>query len=268
MSIREAVASGSFYSSSRDMLKKDLADLFKFAQKYRENFAEAVIAPHAGYVYSGKVAAIAINAIKKAENYIIVGPNHTGFGKLISLTEADYWQTPLGKVEINKEISNTIAATTSAEFDESAHLSEHSIEVILPFLQYRFRDNFKIVPIVVAEHRKKELLALGDALAELSKKHHVAIIVSSDFTHYEREDSAKEKDFEAINLICKLEIDALEKKEIEKRYSICGIRPIVMLMEFARKKSLKAELLHYTTSAEFSGDKSNVVGYAAIAFFK
>ncbi len=270
MSARMPAVAGTFYPAKRSELEAKLDSFFSRIKP--EKKARAVIAPHAGYAFSGRIAAMSLSKLKKCETFVILGPNHTALGPRMSVSLHSRWVTPLGSVPVNKKIAEEIVEKSPvagiAEFDELAHLSEHSIEVQLPFLQYLF-DGFTIVPITIMTAELNELKALGDALYKTAKKHGVGIIASSDFSHFITLESAKERDQRAIDLIKALKIDEFHRLATGINASICGFGPITALMEFCKKAGIKkAKLLKYTTSADTTGDELSVVGYAAIVFKK
>ncbi|HLD58454.1 MAG TPA: AmmeMemoRadiSam system protein B [archaeon] len=266
MNLRESSVAGMFYPKQKNVLEKQLTDFFKGLKK--ESKTSAVIAPHAGYEYSGKTAAVSFNALAKAKTFILLGPNHTGLGSAISISNADCWETPLGKIEVDSETRKKLLEKLSLEADDLAHLQEHSIEVQLPFLQFLF-SGFKIVPISIMATNFSKLIELGNSLAEICKEENVSIIASSDFSHFLPLENAREKDLDAISFIEKLDIKGFYGRVMEKRLSICGFAPITALMQYCRQKAFKkARLLKYDSSATATKDTGNVVGYAAISFEK
>lgn len=266
MKVREEAVAGQFYPTERKELVKELEGFF--AERQGKGNSEAVIVPHAGYTYSGKIAAIGFAELKKAGTYIILSPNHTGLGARVSISDADYWESPLGRVKVNKELAEKIAARIG-ELDELAHVGEHSIEVQIPFLQYCFGEGIEIVCITLAEHSLQELKKVGDVLAELGKRKDIAVIASSDFTHFESEESAKQKDLKAIEFIEKLKLEGFHSFVEEHGLSICGYSAISVLLEYCKERDFSGgKLLKYGSSADSTGDTGNVVGYAAVEFLK
>jgi len=266
--MREAVVAGRFYPGSAEDLKNAIGRLVDTSVKKEE--ALGVVMPHAGYMYSGRVAAVTISAVNLKSTYIILGPNHTGAGTAFSLMSTEDWQTPLGKVEVDKKLAATILQHTRfIKEDKSAHLEEHSIEVEIPFLQYLSKEAFKIVPMVVASGDLKALKGVGRELAEAIKiensQGQVLIIASSDMTHYESQQSAEQKDHEAIRAILKLDEDLLFEKIRDLDISMCGYAPTIIMLTAVKALGAKtARMVKYQTSGDASGDYSAVVGYAGI----
>ncbi len=268
---RKAAFAGSFYPADTAKLKEMLESFFSKAKKElaKKQKTACVAAPHAGYAYSGQTAAFSFAALKKAKTFVILSPNHTGYGARVSIFPEGEWETPLGKAKINSALSKKIAEALGIETDIEAHLGEHSIEVQLPFLQYLFKKDFDFVAITLATNNLAELKKLGTAIAETTKGIDVAVIASSDFTHYEPEESAKKKDLAAIKFVEKIDIKGFYKEVVEKNLSICGYAAIIAAMQYCllRKEFKTGRLLYYDNSATASHDKASVVGYAAIGFY-
>lgn len=263
MKTREAAVAGSFYPGSREALQEKLESLFEDLPKHEK--AECVVAPHAGYDYSGKTAAHSFKALRESRTFVLLGPSHTGLGEPISVSDADFWETPLGKVPVDAKIRTTLLEKLEIEADEAAHIQEHSLEVQVPFLQFLFR-GFSIVPVTIMEHSFSELERLGRALAGI--KADFSVVASGDFTHHEPLEQAREKDMAAIKKIETLDAEGFYQEVVSKNLSICGVVPITVMLHYAGEKGLtKGKLLHYETSAASTGDKSSVVGYASIGIY-
>ena len=264
--VREPVVAGMFYYADPDNLRENLNELFSgLEQKEKYN---SVISPHAGYTYSGKTAAKAISSLKPAETFIILGPNHTLIGPEFSIMGRGSWKTPLGETKINEDISRRLKRNRLLEEDSLAHEQEHSIEVQLPFLQYRFPD-FKIVPISIANTSYSSVFlshcrSIGASIAELDN---VSIIASSDFSHYIPWEEAKKKDGEAIKCIETLDVKGFFETLQKNDASICGFGPIAVVMSAMKKLGKKGRLIAYTSSGEATHDTGSVVAYAAIGFY-
>ncbi len=265
--LRKPVVAGQFYPSSA----KDLNALISsFADKsVQKNDCFGCILPHAGYIYSGKVAACTICAVKIKETVVLLGPNHTGQGATFSIMPQGIWQSPLGKIEINHQLAGLFLDKSKyLEPDNLAHSMEHSLEVELPILQY-FRNDFKIVPIVI---KTDDSIALAEVAQELASvvlennlKGSVIFMASSDLTHYEPQASAEKKDALAIEAILELDEKKLKMLIDKFQISLCGFAPIAILIKTAKLLGAKkGRLIKYQTSGDVSGDKSSVVGYAGI----
>ena len=263
--IRNPVVSGQFYPESPGQLRA-MIEGFVDEKAVKEDVI-GLVSPHAGYIYSGPVAGAVISKIKFKDTFIIMGPNHTGRGKPLSIMSQGTWKTPLGEVEIDSELGKQILATSShLKEDYQAHQFEHSIEVQLPFLQY-FKKDIKLVPIMLAFSSGAIYKEIGKEIAraikELNKQ--VVIMASSDMTHYEPQESAQRKDNHAIEAILDLNEDELLKRVEELNISMCGYAPVVSLISAAKELGAKrAELVRYQTSGDTTGDYSSVVGYAGI----
>ncbi len=268
---RNAAFAGSFYPSDKKKLEEMINSYLSKAQKTiaEKRKTHCIIAPHAGYIYSGQTAAYAFAALKKAKTFVIVSPNHTGNGKPISIFPAGTWETPLGKVKVNAELSEKIAKLLGTETDIEAHLGEHSIEVQLPFLQRLFGKEIEIVAITLATASLQELKEIGKAIATIAKGEDLAVIASSDFTHFEPKENAEKKDLAAIKMIEKLSISTFFEAVMSKNLSICGFGAIIAAMSYCQEKGYfkGGKLLHYDSSATATHDTASVVGYAAIGFY-
>ncbi len=268
MAMRKPAVAGQFYSGSEKSLLREVESLIDKSISKKED-ALGVVSPHAGYIYSGPVAASVLATIKPKSTYIIMGPNHTGLGKPFSLSTDEPWKTPLGEVRIDETLADRIKKNSKyINEDNAAHAYEHSIEVQIPFLQV-LNKNFKIVPIVIS-HADPDVyreigLGLGKAIKDLSLESSVTIIASSDMTHYEPHDLAKKKDSKAIEAVLGLDEDKLMEAVEKFDISMCGYAPtFIMLVAVKELGATKARLVKYQTSGDTSGDYSSVVGYAGI----
>lgn len=268
--LRNPAVAGQFYPESESSLKKELAGLCPKVKNKKE--AIALMLPHAGYMYSGRVAGATISSVNLKDTFIIIGPNHTGIGLPFSIDRDETWQTPLGKIEINLTLAaELLKKSPYLKNDSGAHSDEHSIEVELPFLQYlKCGAAFSIVPIVVGagdlEIYKQIGESIADSIKELRLTDKIQIIASSDMTHYEAAESAKNKDNSAISAILKLDADLLFKTVKKEGITMCGYAPaVIMLSAACALGAKKAELVKYENSGDATGDYSSVVGYAGIA---
>jgi AmmeMemoRadiSam system protein B len=262
--LREAVVAGQFYPGSSLQLTQEIERLIdKHAQK---TDSLACILPHAGYMYSGRVAGATVSRINLKNKVILLGPNHTGSGASFSIMTKGAWQTPLGKIEIDSPLANKMLRNSKfLQEDSLAHAGEHSLEVELPFLQY-FKQNFQIVPIALLSDDIASLKALGlEIAATLKETKDYLIIASTDMTHYEPQEAAERKDKIAIEAILGLDPDKLMQKIRTLDISMCGYAPVVTLLAAAKSLgATSASLIQYQTSGDITGDKESVVGYAGI----
>ncbi|MEM0475677.1 MAG: AmmeMemoRadiSam system protein B [Candidatus Norongarragalinales archaeon] len=273
--VRKAFVAGQFYPRSASecnaMLKEFAAGVDE--KKIAGVKPKAVVAPHAGWIYSGQTAAYAYQAVKKATPqgetvvFVVLSPNHTGYGAAVAVSALD-WQTPLGIVKNNAEFREALLeAAPVFEVAEEAHAMEHSIEVQLPFLQYYFTD-FSFVPVTFLDQSLQAAKTVGEAITSVAKKSKklVFVVASSDFTHYEPAAQARAKDERVIAALRELNVEAFYKALHETRASACGYAPIAAAAVFAKAcGAKKSVLLDFSNSGKASGDAS-VVDYAALAF--
>ena len=276
--MRKPAVAGSFYDGSAAGLRRQIEDCFKHplgpgalpgSARVVERRILGLVSPHAGYIYSGPVAAngfFQIAAEGKPQTVVILGPNHTGLGAAVAVGGQDAWQTPLGSVEIDVEVGQAIvSAIRWARLDDLAHSMEHSIEVQVPFLQYIYENGFRIVPISMLRHDWEVSRELGRAVAAAIKGKNAVIIASSDFSHYESQSMASKKDRLALESILNLEPERLEETVISHSITMCGPGPVMTMLTACKALgSKKARLLRYATSGDITGDHSQVVGYASV----
>lgn len=276
--MRKPAVAGSFYDGSAAGLRRQIEDCFKHplgpgalpgSARVVERRILGLVSPHAGYIYSGPVAAngfFQIAAEGKPQTVVILGPNHHGLGAAVAVGGQDEWQTPLGSVEIDVEVGQAIvSATRWARLDDLAHSMEHSIEVQVPFLQYIYENGFRIVPISMLRQDWEVSRELGRAVAAALKGKNAVIIASSDFSHYESQSMASKKDHLALEAILNLEPERLEETVISHSITMCGPGPVMSMLTACKALGAKkARLLRYATSGDITGDHSQVVGYASV----
>ena len=222
-----------------------------------------IVVPHAGYVYSGGVAAEVYASIEGAQTFVLLGPNHYGAGSAVAVS-AESWSTPLGTVEPDLELIKRLDGIIDR--DEAAHRQEHSIEVQIPFLQYFFK-GFQIVPIALG---MQDYDTVKEVAAELIRaldgyERSTVVVASSDFTHYEDVDVAKQKDATLIGDVERLDVPALYDDVYRLNATCCGYGPIAAtIMTCVARGAKRGELIRYATSGDVTGDRQ-VVGYAGIA---
>jgi AmmeMemoRadiSam system protein B len=232
-----------------------------------------LIVPHAGYRYSGPVAAHSyykLASVGILESIIILGPNHTGLGSGVSTMTEGEWSTPLGDVPVDADLAREIADSSDlVDIEDEAHRNEHSIEVQLPFLQFIYPRRFKFVPICMMLQDLKTSIEVGEAIAKAAEKHGAAVLASSDWTHYEPHEEAQSKDKQAIEAALQLNEKKFQEIIEERPVSACGYGPVTAMIHAAKLRGVRSgNLLSYQTSGDVTGDKRSVVGYAAASFEK
>ena len=271
-----------FYAGKAETLKNQIEECFlhKFGPGELPKVAEkgphkiiGLVCPHAGYVYSGPVAAHSYHRLAldgKPDTVIILGPNHMGQGSALSIMNEGIWRTPLGDIEVDYETASKILrASEIIDIDDSAHRYEHSIEVQLPFLQYLYGSDFKFVPIAFLMQDLESSREVGRAIVKALEGKKGVIIASTDMTHYEPQDQATSKDRMALKAI--EDMNEAELHSVVESYyiSMCGVGPVISLITAAKLLGAKkAEILCYKTSGDVIGDYSSVVGYASACFSK
>jgi AmmeMemoRadiSam system protein B len=262
---RNPIVAGQFYSGTAAALYAEIERLID-ADAPKERVI-GLVSPHAGYVYSGAVAGATFSRVEFKDTFVILGPNHTGRGVAFSIMTKGTWKTPLGKVKIDSSLGERILYQSDyLHEDTAAHLYEHSIEVLLPFLQY-FKKDVRIVPIILATAEGTIYGEIGRSIAQAIKDwgKEVVIVASSDMTHYEPDESARRKDTQAIEAILDLNEDELLRRVEELDITMCGYAPVVSLICASKELGAeRAELVCYQTSGDTSGDYRSVVGYAGI----
>lgn len=279
-SFRQPAVAGTFYANGQSRLRKQIEWCFRYPVGPGQlppviNHGNGprrilgLISPHAGYAYSGPVAAHSYYELAsdgKPDLVIVVGPNHRGLGAPLAVGHCDIWRTPLGEVPVDIEAAKQIVlATQGAQLDDVAHIAEHSIELQIPFLQFLYGNAFSIVPIAILAQEPSMCIQLGQAIASVMKGRNAVVIASTDLTHYESHQMATKKDHIAIERILQLEIADLF--EVIRRYGItmCGPGPITTAVVACKEMGASsARLLRYATSGDIAGGFEHVVGYAAL----
>lgn len=263
--LRKPAVAGRFYSSQPDELLKSVESFIEPADKIKNVIG--IVAPHAGYMYSGHVAGAVYSRIQLPARNIVLCPNHTGRGKPLSIMNTGAWRTPLGDVAVDDALAHALMTSDPhLEQDSEAHRFEHAIEVQLPFMQ-KAADSARFVPITVGTSNLQRLLELGKSMADVIRREagDVLMIASSDMNHYESDAITRQKDKRAIDRIVALDPEGLYDVVISENISMCGYGPTVAMLTAAKDLGAsKAELIKYATSGEISLDFDHVVGYAGI----
>jgi len=276
MQIRTPAVAGMFYPGEKNELDASIDECFlhkygpgKEPPSDTKEQIYGVICPHAGYMYSGPVAANSYYLISSyiPELVIILGPNHWGIGCNVATMKDVVWQTPLGQVEVDSEAVKELTKICDiVELDFFSHTKDHSLEVQIPMLQ-KIYPKFKILPIILVDQSYEMATHLGPAIAKIAKSKKTMIVGSSDFTHYEPNDFAHKQDEALIEPILKLDLKKFYDVLEQKRVSACGYGAMATTMAACKELgATKGKLLKYATSGDVAGEKSSVVGYASICF--
>jgi hypothetical protein len=278
---RVPYAAGNFYSSDKETLTKDLSQLFSSCVKTTENWkVRAIISPHAGYVFSGRIAASAFSCIPKNANYkniFIIGSSHIMAFDGASVYHTGDYVTPLGKLKVNKEIADKLRNNSIFKFPETAHIQEHSLENQMPFIQSYFPNPPQIVPIIIATDNLRTIKAIAEALRPWFTDDNL-FVISSDFSHYPPYKDAQEVDKSTADAIISGDSEIFMKtlqRNAEKSIpnlatSMCGWTSGLTLLDLVSKDpKLEFKKISYCNSGDSpSGDKDKVVGYNAIVLIE
>ena len=272
--IRQAAVAGSFYPGNEGALSGLVANFLKSAVNEELPDITGLVSPHAGYIYSGRVAACSYKQVEKRkyESVILIAPSHSEYFDFNSVFDGMAYQTPLGVVEVDTERAERLAGNTTyknrIKLSGSGHGREHSLEVQLPFLQIVF-ENLKIVPVVMGSQSKNNIESLGNAIGEAFKGENVLIVASTDLSHYHDYKTASMLDTLVIDYINSFDpmrfTGAVSSEEIE----MCGGGPVAAVMIASRMLGANSsKVLCYKNSGDTGGDKNAVVGYLSAAFYK
>lgn len=261
---RQPLVAGQFYPGN----KKDLLSAVSgyLQGEAMEERTILTMVPHAGYVFSGSTAGKTFARSNLADKLILLGPNHTGQGERISVWPDGRWIIPGFEFAVDSDLASSITRINGFSSDYQAHIQEHSLEVIMPFLGV-MKGNVSMVPIAVSESSLSVLAEAGKNLAQVIKKLNlnVSLIISSDMSHYISHEQAQKIDALAIEQILDLNPEGLYRVVMENNISMCGVLPMVLGMYCALALGAgKAELADYSTSGEVNRDFSQVVGYAGV----
>lgn len=280
--LRQPAVAGSFYPNDAENLKRIIESCFldksgigfipKLNKFEGNDYPINVMVPHAGYQYSGAIAthgycSIVTNGFPDV--FIIISPNHTGFGSEISIFNEGEWITPLGNVEVDCEFADEIISISDiASSDFTAHVNEHSIEVQLPFLQY-FSSDFKIVPITMGVQTFATSNDLANAIFEagnnLDKSY--CVIASTDLSHFNNQEKANKVDGFVLEDIAEMNEFKLFEEVVQYNITMCGYGPVMTAISLSKMSGKDScEILAYQTSGDVTGDLSSVVGYASGVF--
>jgi hypothetical protein len=262
---RLPAVAGQFYPDNPGSLRETVTDLLGSPQERRS--AIGLIVPHAGYVYSGAITGQTLARVLIPRRVVIIGPNHHGYGHPAAVYASGTWVSPLGTTAIDCELAKSILnGCPSLASDETAHRFEHSLEVLLPFIQVLAPET-AIVPICLGRLPLEDLLALGDSLGKVlaASGEDILLVASSDMTHYESGDIAREKDMLAFQRVLELDPAGLYRTVAARKITMCGVIPVTVMLAAARQLGARgATLVQYGNSGDVTGDQSQVVGYAGV----
>ncbi len=272
VALRKSVIAGSWYPGNPSVLKKDIEGFIKLVPDTESaGVVVAIIAPHAGYIYSGQVAAYAYKRICGG-NYdavIVIGPSHRIAFPGISIFSSGGYETPLGIVPVDEELARQIKKNSKLVSDiPGAHLQEHSLEIQLPFLQYVL-GNFSFVPLVMGDQTADSCEELARAIYASAQGRKILIVGSSDLSHFHNYNEASRLDSVALGHLKDRDAAGLLSSLKNGTTEACGGGPMAVAMLVASMLgSNSSQVLKYANSGDVTGDKSSVVGYAAAIFVK
>lgn len=263
--VRQPVFAGRFYPADPEELKDLLSALDLRARRTpiklpADSSLKAIVMPHAGYIYSGWTAAHAGHVLRERgfAKIIVLAPDHRVGFRNGMISDVDAYQTPLGRIRLHADARRLREENALFDFNRGSDAREHSLEVVLPFLQYYLKD-FELVPVVLGPSNP-------NAMADVLLPHlglDTLLVVSSDLSHYLPYEQAVAHDRQTLDLVMGFEVEALAQRE----NCACGRAPLQVLMTLARRLGWEPVLLHYANSGDTAGDKDRVVGYAALAFY-
>ena len=258
---RDAAVAGLFYPDDPIVLQQQL-DEFLCGEPRLETSPKALIVPHAGYIYSGPIAASAYTQIipirEQIQRVVLLGPAHRVGFRGLAASSAEYFSTPLGLVRVDRQAVDDILALPQVRVFDDAHTEEHSLEVQLPFLQAVLNKDFSLVPLVVGETEADEV---AEVIEKLWGGAETLLVISSDLSHYQDYDTARRLDSATSAAIEQLNAQALDYQQA------CGRNPVSGLLLAARHHKLQAKTLDLRNSGDTAGSRERVVGYGAYVFF-
>lgn len=265
--IRKPHVAGRFYPGDAAALVAELDAMLGLVGEKRERHTIVAMVPHAGYVFSGSLCGATLSRANLSETILMLGPNHTGLGTPMSLWGQGGWAFPGGSLAVDEELAGLLLdGVDSFEADTQAHATEHSLEVIVPFL-HRLNPSTRIVPVAISDPDPNRLLDAGKQVAEVLKSldKPVSMVVSSDMSHFISDEEARKRDALAVEAALTLDPAQLWNTVRTNDISMCGVLPMTLALSAAGELGAQnAELVGYTTSADASGDYGHVVGYAGI----
>ena len=255
--IRQPAVAGLFYPADKQSLKDDIHQYLKQASVEQQEHPKAIVVPHAGYIYSGPIAAAAFKQLipfkDKIKRIVLLGPSHRVAFSGLAVPKSDVFKTPLGNIQIDQKAIQSLSDLPQVIVSDQAHHEEHSLEVQLPFLQ-EILDEFTLVPLVVGDAERHEVAEVNN---KLWGDQHTLFVISTDLSHYHNYNEAKQLDRATSDAIINLKPDLIGYEDA------CGRNGLKGIMTVAEEKNLSIELLDLRNSGDTAGDKNRVVGYGA-----
>ena len=255
--IRQPAVAGMFYPADKQTLKDDIYDYLKGVKCEQRKNIKAIVVPHAGYIYSGPIAASAYKQLipykEKIKRVVLLGPSHRVAFNGLAIPEADFFTTPFGNIPIDKKGIQLISELPQVIVSEQAHKEEHSLEVQLPFLQAVLNE-FSLIPLVVGDAERH---IVAEVIDLLWGDEHTLIVISTDLSHYHAYNKAKELDQATSEAIVNLQADLIGYDDA------CGRNGLKGMITVAEEKHLSIDTLDLRNSGDTAGDKNRVVGYGA-----
>jgi len=269
--IRKPVWAGKFYDERPQVLSQQIEQWLQKAEyhPHPDSQLKVLIAPHAGYIYSGKVAANAYKQAQKKEfdTVVIIGPSHHFGFRGCSICQQGSYASPLGVVGIDQKSAGQLSRITGFKFIPKAHEKEHSIEVQIPFIQKTIPDA-QIIPILMGTPSKDSIGKLSEGIAEIALEKEVLVVISTDMSHYLSKEQANQRDKDTIDLIISQDVKKLEKKILNRENIMCGGAGVVTALKYAMDiGEADVDFLCYDDSSSAGGPKSQVVGYMSAALY-
>ena len=271
--IRRSVVAGSFYPGNPQTLGATITGYLENTEDHKLHNIRGLVSPHAGYIYSGQVAAFSFRQVMKStyDSIVIIAPSHSEYFDFNSVFAGLAYETPLGQVKIDKDrcmkLCSSSAYSEYLKISGLGHRGEHSLEVQLPFLQVIFEE-FKIVPVVMGSQNRKNIESLGNAIGEIFSGENILVIASTDLSHYHPYDVAAELDRRVRDSIASFDPDGFTDSITSESLEMCGGGPVAATMIATKLLGADTtEILCYRNSGDVSGDKSAVVGYLSCAFY-
>lgn len=270
--IRKARVAGLFYSKQKATLEKEVAVFLENSKRESGvNKIYGLVAPHAGYLYSGGVAARAYRQIvnEDFELIVVISPSHKMYFDEISVYNGNAYQTPLGDVKVDQESAKKLVSLhPDIIYSDFGHeIDEHALEVQIPFLQQALYE-FKLLPVVMGNQDSANVEILANALAELLKDKNALIVASSDLSHFHNQEQAKALDNIVVETVAAYDYDSLAKNLQEGSCEMCGGGPVLVTMKACQKLGAKkSKVLFYRNSGDVTGEHDQVVGYMSAMFY-